>query len=62
MHMFDNGVLAKVGDEVRSGDQIGKVGTNGNSTGYRLHFKVWLNKDHTNPVTFLKENGVKIPG
>lgn len=49
MHMFDNGVLAKVGDEVRSGDQIGKVGTNGNSTGYRLHFEVWLNKDPTNP-------------
>lgn len=62
VHMFENGVLAKVGQEVKSGDQIGKVGTNGNSTGYHLHFEVWLNKDLTNPVTFLKANGVKIPG
>lgn len=62
VHMFENGVLANVGEEVKSGDQIGKVGTNGNSTGYHLHFEVWLNKDITDPVRFLKENGVKIPG
>lgn len=62
VHMFENGVLAKAGQEVKAGDQIGKIGTNGNSTGYHLHFEVWLNKELTNPVTFLKANGVKIPG
>lgn len=62
VHMFQDGVLAKVGEEVETGDQIAKVGTNGNSTGYHLHFEVWLNKTITNPVTFLKEHGVKIPG
>lgn len=62
VHMFESGVLAKVGQEVKAGDQIGKVGTNGNSTGYHLHFEVWLNKELQNPVTFLKDHGVKIPG
>lgn len=62
VHMYQSGVLVKVGQEVKAGDQIGKVGTNGNSTGYHLHFEVWLNKALQNPVTFLKEHGVKIPG
>lgn len=62
VHMFQDGVLAKIGEEVEAGDQIAKVGTNGNSTGYHLHFEVWLNKTITNPVVFLKEHGVKIPG
>lgn len=60
--MFENGVLANVGDEVKAGDHIGNVGTNGNSTGYHLHFEVWEGKADTSPVTFLKEQGVSIPG
>ncbi|HJX78106.1 M23 family metallopeptidase [Glutamicibacter sp.] len=62
VHMYEDGVLAQVGDEVKAGEQIAKVGTNGNSTGYHLHFEVWLGKADTNPVTFLKEQGVSIPG
>lgn len=62
VHMFENGVLADVGDEVKAGEQIAKVGTNGNSTGYHLHFEVWEGKADTSPVAFLKEQGVSIPG
>lgn len=61
VHMFEHGVLANVGDEVKAGDQIGKVGTNGNSTGYHLHLEIWRNQQPTSPIPFLTEQGVSIP-
>ena len=40
-HMFPDGVLVKVGDEIRAGDHIGNVGNAGGSSGPHLHFEVW---------------------
>ncbi|MFD0449954.1 M23 family metallopeptidase [Rhodococcus aetherivorans] len=40
-HMYPDGVLIDVGDEVRAGDLIGAVGNAGGSTGPHLHFEVW---------------------
>lgn len=40
-HMFDDGVLVKVGDQVSAGQEIGKIGNAGESTGAHLHFEVW---------------------
>lgn len=40
-HMYDDGVLVKTGDQVKAGDAIGRVGSNGQSTGAHLHFEVW---------------------
>lgn len=40
-HMHSDGVLVGVGDEVRSGDLLGRVGNAGGSTGPHLHFEVW---------------------
>ncbi len=41
-HMFDDGVLVKVGDQVKAGQQIGKIGNKGQSSGAHLHFGIWL--------------------
>ncbi|MFZ2178896.1 MAG: M23 family metallopeptidase, partial [Rhodococcus sp. (in: high G+C Gram-positive bacteria)] len=40
-HMFDDGVLVKVGDHVSAGQEIGRVGNAGDTTGAHLHFEVW---------------------
>ena len=39
-HMEDDGLLVKVNDRVTTGQEIGKVGNSGNSTGPHLHFEL----------------------
>ena len=40
-HMYNDGVLVKLGDTVKAGQQIGKIGSNGQSSGPHLHFEIW---------------------
>lgn len=46
--------LLAVGDPVRPGDVIAKVGSTGRSTGTHVHFEVWDNGRLVNPNTFVK--------
>lgn len=62
VHMFPDDLIAHVGDEVEAGEQIAQVGTNGNSTGFHLHFEVWKDGQITNPMELLEQQGVTRPG
>ena len=46
-------VAVKVGQSVKAGDGIGKVGNNGNSTGCHLHLEVIVNGQFTDPLPWL---------
>jgi hypothetical protein len=48
----------KVGDAVVAGQEVGKSGTTGKSTGTHLHFDISVDGKTTDPVMFMKERGV----
>ncbi len=46
--------MKTVGQQVSAGDEVGKVGTTGYSTGNHLHFETRINGKHTSPWPYLK--------
>jgi len=48
------------GQQVKAGEQIGAVGTEGNSTGPHLHFEVRLGGDPVNPMPFLATGSASV--
>lgn len=61
-HMSESGVLVAVGDDVTTGDVIALVGSEGRSTGPHLHFSAWVDGEAVNPVNYLQDRGVSVPG
>lgn len=61
-HMFTDGVLVHPGELVQAGQQIGRVGTAGDSTGCHLHFEVLISGSYVDPEMFLDERGAQIVG
>ena len=53
-YAHNSGNLLQVGDPVRPGDVIAKVGSTGRSTGTHVHFEVWENGRVVNPTDFIK--------
>src|SRR5690349_11503226 len=55
----------KAGQVVHAGDQIAKVGSEGESTGPHLHFQIDKGSEYgkpINPLPWLQARGVQIPG
>jgi murein DD-endopeptidase MepM/ murein hydrolase activator NlpD len=42
MHLRTGSITVKAGDRVRTGQQIGQVGSTGASSGPHLHFEIWV--------------------
>ena len=52
-HALKDSFRVKVGDFVRAGQHISSIGTTGKSTGYHLHFEVWLDGVRVNPLPYV---------
>lgn len=46
-------ISVRVGQSVSRGQPIGKAGETGDSDGVHLHFEVWVNGKHTDPMSYL---------
>lgn len=60
LHEYESGILVTEGQTVTAGQQIGRVGSSGKSTGCHLHFTVRVNGSTTDPVPFMDALGVTL--
>lgn len=53
-HMQPGSITVYLGQKVSMGQQIGRIGSTGNSTGPHLHFEVLLNGVKKNPLNYVR--------
>jgi murein DD-endopeptidase MepM/ murein hydrolase activator NlpD len=58
-HMQQRPMVAE-GQQVRAGQQLGIVGSSGNSSGPHLHFETHINGEPVDPVPFMQERGAPL--
>ncbi len=51
--MVAGSLSVRAGQQISAGQQLGIVGSTGNSTGPHLHFEVWRNGDRINPEPYI---------
>ena len=59
-HQPNGGITVSVGQHVEVGQQIGHVGSTGNSTGCHLHFETRIGGTPANPVAFMAQRGITL--
>ena len=59
-HQPNGGITVGVGQHVEVGQQIGHVGSTGNSTGCHLHFETRVGGTPANPVDFMSQRGIRL--
>lgn len=52
-HMLPNSISVCTGEKINQGQQLGKIGSTGNTTGPHLHFEVMVDGVKVNPMSFL---------
>ncbi|HKK24401.1 MAG TPA: M23 family metallopeptidase, partial [Gracilimonas sp.] len=47
-------ISVKEGDTVKKGDEVGRAGNTGTSTGVHLHFEIIKDGTHLNPESYIR--------